>query len=205
MPSLAVVRTPQSAAEGLAPEWLVAQMPPGYRNRYEEIQRLSAEIKGMDRFGRLLWESGAPLHDAVHEAFVALKTETQWLEDGSCLSVALTSGRRLLIHVAGSDGPLEKKSDAVAGAFRVLQELVGKDDRAVLLTTCQRDLPPKERDQTVTAEALDLLQRMGVNVLPAATLFNMWMLSLTEPNEARTCLDLLHVQDGGTFKVKAGK
>jgi len=206
MPSLAVVKSPQSAmSDGFAPEWLVAQMPPGYRNRYEEIQRLSGEIKGMDRLGRLLWEGGTPLREAVHEAFDALKTELEWLDDGTCLAVRLDSARRLLIHVASADGPLEKKSEAVAGAFRVLQELAGKDDRTVLLTTGERDVPPKERGDTVAAEAHDLLRRMGVNVLPATTLFNIWMLSLTELAEARTYLDLLHGQDGGAFKTKAGK
>jgi hypothetical protein len=206
MPSLAVVRPPHSVTpEGFAPEWLVAQMPAGYRNRYEEIQRLSSEIKGMDRLGRLLWESGAPLQEAVQEAFTAMKADTAWLEGGTVLSVSLDSGRRLLIHVAGSDGPLDRKSEALATAFRTLQEATGKDDRTVLLTSGERDVPPKDRGDTVTADAHDLLRRMGVNVLPASTLFNIWMLSLTELNEARTCLDLLHGQDGGAFKIKAGK
>ena len=206
MPNLAVVKSTSSAPfEGSAPAWLVAQMPAGYRNRYEEIQRLSSEIQGMDRLGRLLWETGTALQESVQEAFSALKTDPEWSEDGAFMAVKLDGSRRLLIHVAASDGPLEKKSEAVGNAFRALQEFAGKDDRAVLLTTGERDLPPKERGETVTPEAHDLLKRMGVNVLPATTLFNMWMLSLTELNEARTYLDLLHAQDGGAFKMKPGR
>lgn len=206
MPSLAVVRSPLPVTpEGSAPEWLVAHMPAGYRNRYEEIQRLSGEIKGMDRVGRLLWESGAPLLEAAHEAFAGMKAEPDWLEDGSCLTVRLDTGRRLLVHVAGTDGPLEKKSDAVAAAFRVLQELSGAGDRVVLVTTGDRDVPPGERGETVTAEAHELLRRMGVTVLPAPTLFSLWMQSLTDLTEARAGLEQLHAQDGGTFKPKPAK
>ena len=134
MPSLAVVKSSQvSMSDGFAPEWLVAQMPPGYRNRYEEIQRLSSEIKGMDRLGRLLWEGGDSLREAVHEAFAALKTDPEWLEDGACLAAKLDGGRRLLVHVASADGPLEKKSDAVAGAFRVLQDRAARPVPSELL------------------------------------------------------------------------
>lgn len=205
-PSLAVVKTSApETSEGLVPGWLVAEMPPGYRNRYEEIQRLSAEIRGMDRVGRLLWDSGASLAEAVHEAFTALKTEPEWSSDGSFLTVRVDAKRRLIVHVAGSDGPLDKRSDAVTAAFRALQEAAGPEDRAVLVTTGDRQLPPKERADSVTPEALELLKRMGVIVLPSPTLFNLWTLSLTELNEARTYLELLHAQDGGAFKLKTGK
>lgn len=206
-PSLAVVRTldPEPASSGPAPEWLVAEMPPGYRNRYEEIQRLTAEIRGMDQVGRLLWEQGDALREAVRDAFVALKTEPEWSADGTFLTVKVDGKRRLLVHVAGGDGPIEKKSEAVAAAFRTLQEATGADDRAVLVTTGDRNTPPKQRGETATPEAQDLLKRMGVNVLPCPTLFNLWMLSLTELNEARTYLELLHGQDGGPFKLKTGK
>ena len=43
------------------------------RNEKTMTERLSAELHGMDRMGRLLFEVGAPLHEAVHEAFEALK------------------------------------------------------------------------------------------------------------------------------------
>lgn len=207
MPNLAVVRSPLAGApEATAPEWLVEHMPPGYRNRYEEIQRLSNEIRGMDRVGRLLWESGAPLQEAAFEAFAALKTEPEWNEDGSCLTVRLDPGRRLLVHVALADGPLEKKSDPVAAAFRLIQETAAAGDRVVLVTTAQRGVPLRERDgETMTPDAHELMRRMGVNVLPAAGLFSVWMQSLTEPGDARAQLDELHRQDGGTFKAKPAR
>jgi hypothetical protein len=204
-PNLAVVKKPsqESSFAHPAPSWLAAQMPPVYRSRFEEIQRLAAEIQGMDRMGRLLWEQGATLKEVVNEAFASLKTKPEWNDDGSCLMVRVDPARRVLVHVVTADGPLERNSEGVANAFKVLQTVAGSDDRIVLVTTGQRTLPPHERGETVSAEAAELLRRMGVNVLPCTTLFNIWMLSLTNMSEARTYLELLHSQDGGTFKTKS--
>ncbi len=206
-PNLAIVKTPATEATPMtpAPSWLSSQMPPVYRSRFEEIQRLAAEIQGMDRMGRLLWEHGTALRDAVSEAFSALKAKTEWSADGSCLVVTIDAARRVLVHVAGADGPLGRNSEDVAAAFRVLQSTAGPDDRTVLVTTGERTIPPQDRGETVSPEAYDLLRRIGVNVLPCTTLFNLRMLSLTNLSEARTYLELLHQQDGGAFKIKAGK
>jgi len=202
MPSLAMWKSPSSVPESAPPEWLVAKMPPGYRNRYEEMQRVSNVIKGMDKVGQLLWECGAPLEEAAQEAFLALKTGVEWLDGHAALVVGLEGGRRLLVHIAQEEGPLAKKSGALTAAFRVLQDLAGPNDRTVLLATSDRTVAPEERGETVTAEGVDLLKRMGVTVLPAAELFTLWTTSLTDLKDARAGLDQLHAQDGGTFTVK---
>lgn len=206
-PSFAVVKKPghdtPPAQLAAAPAWLSAQMPAVYRSRFEEIQRLTAEIQGMDRMGRLLWDHGGHLRDAVVEALTALRTKPESGQDDGCLVVRIDATRRLLVLVAQSDGPLDKGSETVAEAFRVLQTTAEPGDRIVLVTTGQRHLPPQERGDTVSADAHDLLRRMGVNVLPTTMLFNVWMLSLSGPSEARACLELLHSQDGGSFKIKS--
>jgi hypothetical protein len=58
-----------------APEWVAAEMPPGYQTRLFELQRLSADLQTMDRIGRLLWETGDRLRDAVGAVFGELKCE----------------------------------------------------------------------------------------------------------------------------------
>ena len=40
-------------AFGLRPNWLPAEMPPGYNTRMLEIQRLSEELRMMGQFGQL--------------------------------------------------------------------------------------------------------------------------------------------------------
>src|SRR5690348_16535449 len=49
------------AAVGSLPDWAIKEMPSGYQTRLAEIERLSADIREMDRFARLLCEAGEPL------------------------------------------------------------------------------------------------------------------------------------------------
>ena len=51
-------------------------MPPGYQTRLGEIERLSADLDAMDRIGRVLWESGEPLRDAV--ARCSARSSARW-------------------------------------------------------------------------------------------------------------------------------
>ena len=73
----------------------------------------------------------------------------------------------------------------------------GNDDRTAVVVNTHREAPPKERPAPVTADAATLLGRLGVNVLPAATLFAVWSLSLSDPQRARAYVEHLHAQDGG--------
>jgi hypothetical protein len=182
-----------------APDWLVAEMPPGYQTRFTEIQRLSAEMHAMDRFARLLWETGPALREAVVEAFGALKYDIESPPaDAALLIVRLDARRRLLVHVAEGDGLIEKKSPELAHVFRLVHEIGGDDDRAVLVTSGDPALPPKARGADVSPEALKLLGRLGVNVMPAATLFSVWSLAQMDAPHARTYVDKFHAMDGGT-------
>ena len=185
-------------SHSVAPDWLVAEMPPGYQTRFAEIQRLSAEMQAMDRFARLLWESGPELREAVAETFGSLKCAPEPVPgDTSVLMVKLDPRRRLLVAVAETDGVIEKKSPELARAFRLVHEIGGEDDRTLLVTSGDRAKPPNARAADVSPEALKLLTRIGVNVLPAATLFNVWSLSQMDPSRARTYLEKVHALDGG--------
>jgi len=183
-----------------APEWVVAEMPAGYQTRYAEIQRLSAEMHSMDRMARLLWETGEPLQEAVKEAFEGLKYDVESLPGGG-LAVKLDSKRRLLVHVAAADAVIEKKSSELASVFQIVHETAGTDDRTVVVTNTDRSTPPKTRPASVSPEAATLLSRLGVNVLPATTLFALWSTSQQHPQRAKAYLDRLHGQDGGTASV----
>jgi hypothetical protein len=190
-----------TSTRGAAPEWLAAQMPPGYQTRFAEIQRLSAELHGMDRMGRLLWESGPALAEAVAETFAALKLDTQVLPDASgALAARLDTKRRLLLHVQGSSQVIEKRGAEPPRAFQLLHEFAGPDDRVVVLANPFGDRPPADRPQPIAADALALFSRMGVNVLTGATLFGIWTLSLPDQARARTLIERLYAQDGGLFQ-----
>lgn len=182
-----------------SPEWLGAEMPPGYQTRLLEIQRLSADLHAMERIGRVLWETGEPLREAVGAVFGALKCEVDATPGAATpLAVKLGDARRLLLHVSAAASPVQKTDEELAQAFQAVQ-FAAADQRVVFVANTDPSAPPTGRPDPVLPDALDVLERMGVNVMTATTLFRLWRLSLEDQQKARQALDRLHAQDGGAF------
>ena len=186
------------------PEWLAAEMPPGYNTRLMEIQRLSEELRSMGQFGRLLWTVGDELAEAVCETFVALKFDTTPTPGSqpASLTVNVDGRRRLLLYVSPSQGLIEKKSPDIAHVFQMLHEVAGDDDRIVLVANGDPATRPADRRDPIDPEAMKLLRRLGANVLLAPTLFALWTQSLQDRDRARVSVERLHAQDGGTFELR---
>ncbi|MBP1625523.1 MAG: hypothetical protein H6Q07_3545 [Acidobacteria bacterium] len=105
-----------------APNWIVAEMPPGYQTRLLEIERLSADLKAMDDIGCLLWETGEALRDAVGTLFAALKCEVDPTPgDTGAIAVGLGGSRRLLLVLSGTDSPIQKRNEDLARSFQAVQ------------------------------------------------------------------------------------
>ena len=184
-----------------SPEWLAAEMPPGYQTRLLEIQRLSADLHAMERVGRVLWETGEPLREAVGAVFGALKCEVDAAPATAApLAVKLGDSRRLLLHVSAAASPVRKTDEELAQAFQAVQ-FAAAGQRVVFVANPDPTTPPARRPDPVLPDALDVLQRMGVNVMSSTTLFKLWRLSLEDPQKARQALDRLHAQDGGPFAL----
>jgi hypothetical protein len=181
------------------PEWLVAEMPPGYQNRVAEIQRLTEDLRTMGRFGRLLCQVGPELTEAVRDTFAVLRFDVDEMPDASALTVRLDSRRRLLLYVSAATGAIQKKGPELAQVFRLVQELADDGDRVVLLGNSDPNTRPADRVTPVGPEAQDLLRRLGANFLAAPTLFSMWSLSLHDMDRARAWVERLYSQDGGMF------
>jgi len=187
------------------PDWVTAEMPPGYRNRVAEIQRLTADLQAMGRYGRLLYAVGAPLGEAVRDLFVSLKLDAELAAGPGCSDVVvrLDGGRRLLMHVAAEGHRLQRKDPEIAHAFQLLHEVATDHDRVVLVANSEPDTPPAERGEAVTAEALSFLTRMGATLVTAPTLFELWKVSQQEPGRAREVAERLHAHAGGSFELPA--
>ncbi len=190
-------RTDAAVAE--APDWMVAEMPPGYETRFLEIKRLSAELQAMDGIGCVLWETGEALRDAVRTVFGALKCEVDPTPgDTGAIAVGIGGPRRLLLVVSGTGSPIQKTNEELARSFQAVQ-FAGANDRVVLVVNNHPATPPADRPDPILPDALGILQRMGVDVLSTVTLFRLWRLSIEDPQKARKVLDRLHAQDGGQF------
>jgi hypothetical protein len=183
------------------PDWIVAEMPPGYETRLLEIERLSAELQAMDDIGCVLWETGEALRDAIGMLFTALKCEVDPTPgDAGAIAVSLGGSRRLLLVVSGGGSLIQKTNEDLARSFQAMQ-FAGVNDRVVLVVNNHNSTPPAERPDPILPDALDVLQRMGVDVLNTVTLFRLWRLSLEEQQKARKALERLHAQDGGQFTL----
>ena len=189
------------AALTQAPEWMIAEMPPGYQTRLWELERLSAELDAMDRIGRVLWATGEPLREAVGELFAALKHEVA-VEPGSAgpIVVKLDESHRLLLLVSSAAGPIQKTDEELAQAFRAVQ-FASVNERVVFVANNDATKPPADRADPALPDALGVLQRMGVNVVTTATLFRLWRLSYEDQPKEKKVLERLHAQDGGPFVI----
>lgn len=184
-----------------APEWMSAEMPPGYQTRLWEIERLSADLEAMDRIGRLLWETGEPLREAVVAVFGALKCDVD-VAAGSAgpIVVKIGESRRLMLVVSRSASPIQKTDEELTQAFRALQ-FASTNDRVVLAANNDPETPPADRPEPALPDALGVLQRMGVAVVPTPSLFRLWRLWYEDQPKAQKLLERLHAQDGGLFVV----
>jgi len=180
-----------------APDWLAAEMPPGYRNRLEEMERLARDLETMGRFGRLLCTVGPELRDAVFDTFAMLGFDATAARHD--LIVALDSTRRLLVHVSASEHPIKRRDPELAEVFQMLHEHAADSDRVVLIANAHPAAPPSDRPAGIDADALALLKRLGANFLPAPTLFSLWSLALQDRPHARAHVERLYAQDGGVF------
>lgn len=184
-----------------APDWLAAEMPPGYQTRLLEIARLTADLQSMEAVGRVLWQGGDALRDAVSAVFGALKFEVDARAgaDGP-LAVNLGDSRRLLLLVSRSGNAVQKTHEEVTRTFQAVQ-YAGAGDRVVFVAANDPAKPPGDRPSPILPDALGVLQRMGVNVVTTSTLFTLWRLSLEDHQKARKAVEHLHAQDGGVFST----
>ena len=187
----------------MPPDWFVAAMPHGYQTRLAEIQRLTAELQEMDRFGRSLLETGARLGNVVGDVFSVMKYDVHSMTSGdtSNLIVKLDAKRRLIVSASAEEGPIERRSGEVARLFSLLHEHAEPADRVVLVANVDPMVPPPQRVDPVTPDALAFLQRLGVNIVTGPLMFGLWTLSLQESNRAQKCVDRLHAQDGGAYSL----
>jgi hypothetical protein len=187
------------------PGWLAAEMPPGYQTRLTEVQRLSQELRAMEQLGRLLWQHGPELTEAVDEAFAAMGVEAELASgsDGTFIRASIDEHRGLLLRATSVGTVVQKKDQDLSHVFRLLQETSGAGDRVVLVANGDPELRPADRPEPLAPDALALLQRLGINVISGATIFALWTMSLRERNSARGHLERLHAQEGGVFLLPA--
>jgi len=197
--------TPTEARPTTRPDWLAAEMPPGYRNRLEELQRLSRELDELGRFGRLLFTTGSDLGEIVRETLTSFALD---VTDGGARStpsivVKLDSSRRLLLHVSAEAQPIQRRGSDLAHVFQMIHEVAGNDDRVVLVANHDLEKRPADRKDGIEPDALALVKRLGANVLSGPTLFALWSHALQNRDVAREGMERLHRQDGGVFVLPA--
>jgi len=106
--------------DGPAPEWVNAWMPQRHVDIVAEIERLRRESEQIASLGRLLWQAGRPLEEAVRDIFLAVgfQAELTPAEPTCDVLVGLGEGKRLLVSVTGTEGNVTNKSTKIKQIFQ---------------------------------------------------------------------------------------
>ena len=191
----------------IGPDWVVAEMPPGYQNRVAEIQRMLLELEEMGRFGRLLYETGPGLADVVRQVFAALKFETEMVAGpgapSPAIAVRLDRERRLLVQTSGAAEPIQRKGAELAHVFQLMHETAEETDRVVLVTNVDAAKRPADRAAAFAPDALAFFVRLGGVHITSPTLFALWKFGLVDPPRARAQVERMHGHPAGTFEPQA--
>ena len=188
--------------EGAAPDWVGAWMPQRHVEIVAEIERLQEEARQLESLGRLLWQEGRPLEEAVCDAFQATGLEAEMAPAKAPwdVTVSLEGGRRLLVSVVGTDTNVTNKSEKIRQIFEASQG-VEETDRIVLAANVHRERPVADREwlDPATAEAMMIIKGLGVVFVTTAMLFRVWTLSKENAEAATETANLLHEAPAGPF------
>jgi hypothetical protein len=210
---LRYIRSEEAAAArekgDLPPVW-IGQFSPAEKLELDaQIANLTEQRSVFESRGRLLWQTGEPLVEAVRDTFSDLGFEAKQTARGHTfdLEVIVTPARRLLVEVTGADGPLAKSSGKIGQvlATRQLESFREGADRIVIAANMFRRIAPQSRvEPPITANALPLLAEMGCNIVLTSVLHEWWLLSRRgKLEEARGHVMELLDQNGGLYPRRA--
>ena len=191
----------QISQDDQAPDWISGWMPPHHLEILAEIDKLKEEGSQMESLGRLLWQTGSPLEEAVRDLFraVGLSAELTPGPSSSDVVVDVGEGKRLLVLVTGTENGLTHMSPKIKQAFEASQDASGESDRVVLVANVHRLRPVADREwlDPATSEARMVIKGVGAVFVTTATLFAIWELSWEHPDVATDHLLSLHTAEAG--------
>ena len=197
--------TPQAddiGLDGAAPEWVSNWMPQRHAEIAAQIETLRGEATLLESLGRLLWQGGRPLEEAVRDVFRGLGLQAELTPAEPMCDVLVMCGdrKRLLVTVTGTENSVTNKSTKIKQVFEASQN-AGEGDRIVLAGNVHRERPLADREwlDPLTGEAMMILKGLGAVFVSTSTLFRIWSLSHDHPEDASEQLAQLHSADAGPF------
>jgi hypothetical protein len=191
----------QVGQDDQTPDWVSGWMPQRHVEIVAEIDKLKEEAAEMESLGRLLWQTGMPLEEAVRDIFraVGLSAELTPGTTSSDVVVEVGDGKRLLVAVTGTENGLTNKSPKIRQIFEASQDASEEKDRVVLVANVHRLRPVADREwlDPATSEALMIIKGVGAVFVTTATLFAVWKLSRENPDVATDHMLSLHGAEAG--------
>ena len=163
--------------EGASPQWALDALPPQFQAGTDEIARLREDVDRIESMGRLLWQTGTPLEEAVCDVFRAAGLSAERSPEGTTYDVEVKTKRqvKLLLEVTGINGKVKKESRKIGQALAAIQKHAQEPDRVAVVANTQRETPPADRDpDPITPDALNILKGIGVAFVTTADLFEAW-------------------------------
>ena len=197
-----VMATAEASLRADAPEWTTGHLPADYQYMKASVAELEGRMADMHRMGRLLWQTGPALEQAVADAFACCGIDVKGTARGITydLIADLGAGRRLLIEVTGIDGYVAKGSNKIAQVLAAQEDRLDAD-RILLVLNAYRSLDLAARTgELLTEDARKVLtQRLDTVVVTTTALFDVWKLSRTDKDAARAKLERLHGAPAGVI------
>ena len=88
----------QVGQDDQTPDWVSGWMPQRHVEIVAEIDRLKEEAAEMESLGRLLWQTGMPLEEAVRDIFRAVGLSAELTPGTTSSDVVAANGPRISIH-----------------------------------------------------------------------------------------------------------
>ena len=138
-----------------------------------EIAKLQEEAGEIESMGRLLYQKGQPLKEAVRDVFGSIGLKADLTATGSTydITVSLGDSKRLLVVVTGTDKKITNKSAKIKQVFETAQAISDDQDRLVLAANVHRERPVTDREwlDSATEDALMITTGSGAVFVTTAT------------------------------------
>ena len=181
--------------DGAGREWVNSWMPQRHVEIAAQIEKLREEGALLESLGRLLWQAGLPLEEAVRDVFrgLGLQAELTPAEPMCDVMVIFGDGKRLLVSVTGTENSVTNKAAKIKQIFEASQH-ASDSDRIILAGNEHRERPLVDREwlDPLTGEAMMIVKGLGAVFVTTSALFRLWSLSHDNPEAASEQVSQLH-------------
>jgi len=191
--------------ETSAPDWVDTALPKEAHVIRKQARQLFHLLSVYEQMASLTWQSGDPLTERVREVFdaVGLTATSTTKHEPYDILVSWPDGRQLFVEVTGIQGHIDQNSNKVSQAAALTANFITdeKKDRILIAVNAFKQLPPAERagKAVTTPQAETIFKAHDAVVVTTSSLYDVWLLSLTDKPAAKAAVEQIFTLPGGSI------